>query len=186
MIKHGFVEKDIDPSQVREKVKELLAKENFTITSDDENNQLYEIHAKKSSRERIVLGKVRDVDVIIAGQKGKFEVQLHAGIWGRDIAVPIIEGVATLGIAAGAEIHSGHEFEKRLWEQIVKTIDPTLKICPYDGMLFKTQQDLDKHIQAHQQQAYQGNMMGMGMMGMGMMGMMGMGMMGMMGPGLWI
>ena len=57
---------------------------------------------------------------------------------------------------------------------------------PYDGMLFKTQQDLDKHIQAHQQQAYQGNMMGMGMMGMGMMGMMGMGMMGMMGPGLWI
>ncbi len=186
MIKHGFVEKDIDPSQVREKVKELLAKENFTITSDEENDKLYEIHAKKSSRERIVLGKVRDVDVVIAGQKGKFEVQLHAGIWGRDIAVPIIEGVATLGIAAGAEIHSGHEFEKRLWEQIVKTIDPTLQICPYDGMLFKTKEELDKHIQAHQQQAYQGNMMGMGMMGMGMMGMMGMGMMGMMGPGLWI
>ena len=187
MIKHGFVERDIDPSEVYDLVKELLAKESFKITSDDQSNSMYEIHAKKSNKERIVLGRVRDVDVVIAGGKGKFEVQLHAGIWGRDMAIPAIEGIATLGMATAAELHSGHEFEKRMWEQIVKKIDPTLKICEYDGMLFKTQQELDQHMKAHQQQmAGNGSMMGMGMMGMGMMGMMGMGMMGFGGPGLFI
>jgi hypothetical protein len=187
MIKHGFVERDIDPSEVYDLVKELLVKEDFKITSDDQSNSMYEIHAKKSNRERIVLGRVRDVDVVIAGNKGKFEVQLHAGIWGRDMAVPAIEGIATLGIATATELHSGHEFEKRMWEQIVKKIDPTLKICEYDGMLFKTQQELDQHMKAHQQQmAGNGSMMGMGMLGMGMMGMMGMGMMGFGGPGLFI
>ena len=39
------------------------------------------IHAKKSSRERIIFGRVRDVDTVVSGSKGKFEVQLHAGIW---------------------------------------------------------------------------------------------------------
>ena len=182
MIKHGFVEKDIDPSEVHSLVLDLLKKENFNITSDENNNNMWETHAKKSSKERIILGRVRDVDTIIAGQKGKFEVQLHAGIWGRDIAIPAIEGIATLGIATAAELHSGTEFEMRMWEQIVGKIDPTLKICKIDGLLFKTQKDLDDHMKTHQQNA------GMGMMGMGMMGMMGMGMlgMGMMGPGLWI
>lgn len=184
MMRHGFVEKDIDPSSVYENVKELLSKENFKITSDEVKESLWDIHAKKSNTERIVTGRVRDVDVVVAGSKGKFEVQLHAGIWGRDLAIPAIEGLATLGIAAAAELHSGHEFEKRLWEQIVKKIDPSLKICEYDGLLFNTQAELDQHIKAHQQQmASQGSMMGMGMLGMGMMGMMGM---GMMGGGLWI
>ncbi|WP_075057430.1 hypothetical protein [Thermogymnomonas acidicola] len=83
MYRHGFVEKDIDPSDVHEKVKEFLVNDGFNITSDEHHDQMWEIHAKKSGRERIVLGKVRDVDVVIAGSKGKFEVQLHAGIWGQ-------------------------------------------------------------------------------------------------------
>ncbi|MCL5988939.1 MAG: hypothetical protein M1166_01250 [Candidatus Thermoplasmatota archaeon] len=182
MIKHGFVEKDIEPSAVADHIKELLVNENFKITSDETRDALWEIHAKKSDRERIVLGKVRDVDVVIAGAQGKFEVQLHAGIWGRDMAIPAIEGVATFGIATAAELHSGHEFEMRIWEQIVKQIDPTLKICKLDGLLFKTDDDLNKHMQEHQAQN-SGSMMGMGMMGMMGMGMLGM---GMMMPGMWI
>ena len=57
-------------------------------------------------------------------------------------------------------------------------------MCRLDGMIFKTQEELDKHLQAIQQaqQQAQNSMMmygGLGMMGMGLMGM------GMMG-GLWI
>ena len=126
MIKHGFVEKDITPGEVHEHVLDLLKAEGFTITSDEAKDGLWDIHAKKSSGERIVMGRVRDVDILIAGAQGKFEVQLHAGIWGRDLAIPAIEGIATLGIAAAAELHSGHEFEKRLWKEIVGKIDPTL------------------------------------------------------------
>ncbi|MCL5874733.1 MAG: hypothetical protein M1161_05290 [Candidatus Thermoplasmatota archaeon] len=149
MMRHGFAERDIDPSAVYDNVKELLSKENFKITSDEVKDSLWEIHARKSNIERIVTGMVRDVDVVVAGRRGKFEVQLHAGIWGRDLAVPAIEGIATLGIAAAAELHSGHEFEKRLWEQIVKNIDPSLKICEYDGLLFNTQEELDQHFRAN-------------------------------------
>ena len=192
MIRHGFVEKDIAPEDVHAKAIELLKGEGFQVTSDDVKSGMWDVHAKKSGAERIVLGRVRDVDVLIAGTRGKFEVQLHAGIWGRDLVIPAVEGIASLGIATAAELHSGHEFEKRLWKEIVNKIDPTLKICDIDGMLFKTQAELDQHVKAHQQQmaAQQGSMLGpMAMMGgFGMMGMMGMGMFGggLGGPGLWI
>ncbi len=128
--------------------------------------------------ERIVLGKVRDVDAIVAGTKGKFEVQLNAGVWGRDLAVPAVEGVATLGIATAVDLHSAHEFEERIWDQTVHVIDPSLRICKLDGLLFKSDQELQNHIKVHeqQQQAAQSSMTN-SMLMMGMMG--GMGMFGM-------
>ena len=92
------------------------------------------------------------------------------------MAIPAIESVATFGIATAAELHSGHVFEIRIWEQIVNQIDPTLKICKLDGLLFKTDDDLNKHMQEHKGQN-SGSVMGMGMMGMMVMGMLGMGMM---------
>jgi hypothetical protein len=81
MRRHGFVEKDIDPADVYSHIKELLQSQEFKITSDEKRDGMWDMHAKKSSTERIIMGRVRDVDVIIAGTKGKFEVQLHAGIW---------------------------------------------------------------------------------------------------------
>ncbi len=183
MRRYGFVEKDIDPKDVYEHVKSLLQAEGFKITDEDIRPNYWDLHAKKSNVERIVLGKVRDVDVVIAGQKGKFEVQLHAGVWGRDLAVPAIEGIATIGAATMAELNSAHEFEERMWEQIVHKIDPSLKICPQYGLLFKTDEELQKHLEMHQQQQQQahaqmmnqmlmlGMLGGLGMFGMGMYGM---------------
>ena len=186
MRRHGFVEKDADPAQVYSNIKSSLQSEGFKVTSEETKPNYWDLHARKSSAEKILLGKVRDVDVLVAGNKGKFEVQLHAGLWGRDLLVPAIEGVATLGLATAGELHSGHEFEERMWEQIVHKIDPSLKICQLDGLLFKSDQELQNHVRMHaqQQQAAQSSMMNsMLMMGMfGGMGMMGMGMMG----GLWI
>lgn len=186
MRRHGFVERDTDPGQVFSNVKTLLQSEGFKITSEETKNNYWDLHAKKSGIERIALGKVRDVDVVIAGSKGKFEVQLHAGVWGRDLVVPAIEGVATLGLASAVELHSAHEFEEKMWEQVVHKIDPSLKICRMDGLLFKTDQELQNHekMLIQQQQATQSSMTNsMLMMGMmGGFGMMGMGMMG----GLWI
>ena len=186
MRRHGFVERDTDPVQVFSNVKTLLQSEGFKITSEETKNNYWVLHAKKSGIERIALGKVRDVDVVVAGSKGKFEVQLHAGVWGRDLVVPAIEGVATLGLASAVELHSAHEFEEKMWEQVVHKIDPSLKICRMDGLLFKTDQELQDHekMLIQQQQATQSSMTNsMLMMGMmGGFGMMGMGMMG----GLWI
>ena len=189
MKRYGFVERDVNPADVYEHIKSLLQGEGFKVTSEEKRENYWDLHARKSSTERIVLGKVRDVDAGVAGTTGKFEVQLHAGVWGRDLAVPAIEGIATLGLAPAAEFHSAHEFEERVWEQIVSKVDPSLKVCKLDGMLFKSQDELDKHVQLEQQQQQQAHnsmmnqMMMMSMMGG--MGMMGMGMLGM-GGGLWI
>lgn len=179
MYRHGFVEKEITPDGVFEEVKNFLEQDGFKLTYEESKDNLYELHAKKSSRERIAIGKVRDVDIVISGQQGKFEVQVHAGIWGRDLAVPVLEGALTLGIATAAEIHGGHEYELNLWKRIVKLIDPSLKVCDVDGLLFQNQADLDQHMKTLQQQSTASPYMGMGMMGMGMLGM------GMMG-GFWI
>jgi hypothetical protein len=188
MRRYGFVEKDVDPSQVYSNIKTLLQTEGFKITSEDvKNNNYWELHAKKSSLEKIVLGKVRDVDALVAGSRGKFEVQLHAGVWGRDLAVPAIEGIATIGAAPAVELHSAHEFEERMWEQIVHKIDPSLRICPLDGLLFKSEQEMQNHANMHAQQAQtaQNSMMN-SMLMMGMLGGVGMMGWGMMGSGMWI
>ena len=187
MRRHGFVERNVDPAQVYSNVKTMLQSEGFKISSDESKDNYWDLHAKKTGIERIALGKVRDVDVIVAGNKGKFEVQLHAGVWGRDLAIPAIEGVATLGVASAVELHSAHEFEERMWEQIVHKIDPSLKICQLDGLLFNSDQELQNHVKMHiqQQQASQSTMMN-SMLMMGMLGGVGMMGMGMMGGGLWI
>ncbi len=85
--------------------------------------------------------------------------------------MPAIEGVATLGLAAAADLNSAHEFEERMWEQIPYKIDPTLKICQLDGLLFNSDQELQSHIKMHvqQQQGYQSSMMN-SMLMMDMMG----------------
>ncbi len=186
MRKYGFVGKDTRPADAYEHIKSLLQSEGFKITSEEKRDNYLDLHARKSSAERIIIGRVRDVDALVAGSTGKFEVQLHAGVWGRDLAVPAIEGIATLGAAPAVELHSAHEFEERIWEQIVAKIDPSLKVCKLDGMLFKSQDELDKHLKTiqEQQQQAQNNMMNQTMM-LGMMGGMGMFGMGMMG-GLWI
>lgn len=184
MRRYGFVEKDVRPDDVYAHIKSLLQGEGFKVASEEKRENYLDLHARKSSAEKIVLGRVRDVDAVVAGTTGKFEVQIHAGVWGRDLMVPAIEGIATLGVAPAVEMHEAHQLEERLWEQIVNKIDPALKVCRLDGMVFKTQEDLNKHLLAIQQaqQQAQNNMMLYG--GLGMMGMMGMGMMGM--GGLWI
>lgn len=78
--------------------------------------------AKKTGLTKIVSGTIRDVDLIVAGDKGKFEVQLKTGAWGRDVLIPTIEGLAVFGImglaAAPAEAFFAHKFEEDLWKRI--------------------------------------------------------------------
>jgi hypothetical protein len=167
-------------------IKGLLQAEGFSLQSEDTRDNFWDMHARKSSMERIILGKVRDVDIVVAGTNGKFEVQLNTGVWGRDLAIPAIEGVATFGLSAAVDLHSAHRSEERMWEQIVHNIDPSLKICQLDGLLFKSDLELQNHVKMHeqQQQASQSSMMN-SMLMMGMLG--GIGMFGMgMGGGLWI
>lgn len=57
-------------------------------TSEGVRQNLWDLHSRKVSSEMIGTGRVRDVDVIVAGQKGNFEVQLNVGFWGRTSSSP--------------------------------------------------------------------------------------------------
>jgi hypothetical protein len=81
------------------------------------------LKAHKGSKGSIVVGNIRDVEVMISGTKDNYDLVLRTGAWGKDIIVPTaIWGVATAGLAtipvALAEIYRAHAFEKHFWDFI--------------------------------------------------------------------
>ena len=83
----------------------------------------WNLKAHKGSKGSIVVGNIRDVEIMISGTKGNYDLVLRTGAWGKDIIVPTaIWGVATAGLAtipvALAEIYRAHAFEKHFWDFI--------------------------------------------------------------------
>ena len=181
---YGFVEKDVAPSAVYAHLKQFLVENGFQIDTESARPNLWDLRASKRDAARIALGAVRDADVVVAGTQGKFEVQFKLGVWGKDLAVPAVEGIATLGIATALDLHEEHVLEDKMWRDLVHMIDPKLQICRRCGGIFRSPEDLKTHqdveAQRAQSQMGMGNPMMMGMFGMGMLGM------GMMGPMMWI
>jgi hypothetical protein len=146
----SFVGENIDPSDVYANVQALLQSRNFKIEDREVSESYWHLKARKSNMERMVTGSVREVELFVRGKRHDFEVQLHAGMWGRDLVVPAVEGFATLGTATIIELESAHQFEERLWEEIVHGIDESLRICKIDGLVFKSTEDLKRHVTAHE------------------------------------
>ena len=155
MLKHVFTQKEKGPAEVYYEIKALLETEGFKIVSEELTDNLWDLHARKSSLTRIVLGAVRDADVIITTVKNEekelVEVQLRIGVWGRDLAVPIIEGVATVGTATAAQHRSAHEYEENLWEKFVERLDPSLFVCHLDGIVLEDAEELESHTKMHRE-----------------------------------
>lgn len=173
MKRYGFVEKDVEPSDVFAHLKQFLITNGFQVDSEVSRPNLWDLRASKRSTERIVLGAVRDADVVVAGTRGKFEVQFKIGVWGKDLAVPTIEGIATLGLATAVDLHEEHLLEDKMWRSMVHLIDPALQICGFCGLIFNSTEDLKTHQKAELLQAQQvgtGNPLFVGGWGIGMIG----------------
>lgn len=153
MKRYGFLEKDVDPSDVYVHLRQLLTADGFHVDSESSQADLWDLRASKRGTARIVLGAVRDADVVVAGTRGKFEVQFNLGIWGKDLAVPAVEGVPTLGLATAVDLHEARMLENKIWKSIVHMIDPKLQICKLCGFIFKSAEDLEAHQQAASDQS---------------------------------
>jgi len=145
MKRYGFSGKEAEPSDLFSAVKKLLEDRGFIIEGETVREGFWDIRAARKDIDKIVAGRVRDADVVISGTKGKFEIQLKVGIWGRDLAVPVIEGVATIGASTAANLHEEHMTENEIWKEIVRLVDPSLFVCDRCGMIFKTREELEKH-----------------------------------------
>lgn len=149
MRKYAFTNANIDPEQAYSQSKKIIEGRGLKITSEEIQDRYWDLHARKSGIDRIVTGTVRDVNLILTGDRKNLGVQLHAGIWGRDYIVPAIEGVATLGLAAAAEVRAAHEFEENLWEDIVHVVEPEYLVCERDGTVFETEAAYEEHMKGH-------------------------------------
>jgi hypothetical protein len=112
---------NVDLDQLTNSIQGHLTGQGFQIIQSGTADNYRMLHARKGGWGRTLIGAVRDAEVDIAGTSQSFELTLRTGAWGRDIAIPAIEGFVILGgvggiggAAAGAIM--AYEFEKHFWQ----------------------------------------------------------------------
>src|SRR6476619_747525 len=115
---------DVDVSQLYDQIKKYLQDKKLDIIHEE---KYCDLKSYKVTRGSVIIGNVRDVEVMISGTEGNYDLILRTGAWGKDIIVPtVIAGVLTAGVAAipaaAASGYRAHAFEKHFWDHIKKTL----------------------------------------------------------------
>jgi hypothetical protein len=118
---------NVDVSRLYDEIKKYLQGIKLDIISEEKMDNFWDIKAHKGTKGSVVIGNVRDVEVMISGTQGSYDLILRTGAWGKDIVVPaVIAGVLTAGagavIAGGVSAYRAHAFEKNFWDFIKKTL----------------------------------------------------------------
>ena len=118
---------NVDVSQLYDQIKKYLQDKKLDIIHEEKEENYWDLKAHKGTRGSVIIGNVRDVEVMISGTKGNYELILRTGAWGKDIIVPtVIAGVLTAGVAAipaaAVSGYRAHAFEKHFWDLIKKTL----------------------------------------------------------------
>ena len=70
----------------------------------------------------MIIGNIREAEVMISGSQGHYDLILSTGAWGRNIIIPgAIASIATLGVGAavgGISALRAHTFEKNFWDYV--------------------------------------------------------------------
>jgi hypothetical protein len=115
--------KNVEIKQLFNLIKKHLQEIKLDIIHEETTENYWDLKAHKGSKGSIVVGNIRDVEVMISGTEESYDLVLRTGAWGKDIIVPTaVWGVATAGLAvvpvALAEIYRAHAFEKHFWDFI--------------------------------------------------------------------
>jgi hypothetical protein len=119
---------NVDVSRLYDQIKIYLKELKLDIIYEGKEEGTYwNLQAHKGSKGSLIIGNVRDIDVMISGKDNNYDLILRTGAWGRDIVVPAaIAGVLTLGVAAvpvaAVSAFRAHTFEKNFWDFIKKTL----------------------------------------------------------------
>lgn len=118
---------DVEISQLYDQIRNYLKDKKLDIISEEKEENFWDLKAHKGTKGSIIIGNVRDVEVMIYGTEGNYDLILRTGAWGKDIVVPaVIAGVLTAGVGAvvagGASAYRAHAFEKNFWNFIQKTV----------------------------------------------------------------
>jgi len=140
-----FRDKGVDPASVATRIKKFLTDNGFQIDREHSQPSLWDLRASKRGTLRVALGAVRDADVVVAGSPSRFEVQFRLGVWGKDLIVPVVEGIASLGVTAAVDVHEERRLEDAMWRDLVQLIDPKFQVCAVCGAILESPEDLRSH-----------------------------------------
>ena len=118
---------DVEVSRLYDLIRQYLKDQKLDIIHEESEENYWDLKAHKGGKGSVIIGNVRDIEVMISGKEGNYELILRTGAWGRDIIVPAaIAGVLTAGIAtipaAAISGYRAHAFEKNFWNFIQKTL----------------------------------------------------------------
>src|SRR5215212_7642156 len=108
---------DVEVSELYDQIKKYLKDQKLDIIHEEKEDNFWDLKAHKGTKGSVVIGNVRDVEVMISGTEHNYDLILRTGAWGRDIIVPTaIAGVLTAGLAvipaAAISGYRAHAFEK--------------------------------------------------------------------------
>src|SRR5215510_11255169 len=117
----------VDASQLYDQIKNYLKDLKLDIIHEGKEDNYWDLKAHKGTLSSVVIGNVRDVEVMISGTENNYDLVLRTGAWGKDIVVPaVIAGVLTAGagavVAGGVSAYRAHAFEKNFWDFIKQTL----------------------------------------------------------------
>jgi hypothetical protein len=118
---------DVEVSQLYDQIRQYLKDQKLDVIHEEKEDNYRALKAHKGTAGSVVIGNVRDVEVMISGTEGNYELILRTGAWGKDILVPAaIAGALTAGLAAipAAAVagYRAHAFERNFWNHIQKTL----------------------------------------------------------------
>jgi hypothetical protein len=103
-------------------IKKYLQNLNLEIIHEEKYENFWSIKAFKGGTGSMIIGNIREAEVMISGSKGNYDLILRTGAWGRNILIPgAIASIATLGVGAavgGISAYRALTFEKNFWEYV--------------------------------------------------------------------
>jgi hypothetical protein len=118
---------DVEVSKLYDQIRGYLKEQKLDIIHEEKLDNYWDVKAHKGTKGSVIIGNVRDVEVMISGTENDYDLILRTGAWGKDIIVPAaIAGVLTAGAGAvvvgAASAYRAHRFEKNFWDYIQKTL----------------------------------------------------------------
>ena len=78
----------VEVSQLYDQIRNYLKDQKLDIIHEEKEDNFWDLKAHKGTKGSVVIGNVRDVEVMISGSEGNHELILRTGAWGKDIIVP--------------------------------------------------------------------------------------------------
>jgi hypothetical protein len=133
-----FKGKNVDMGSLYRRLRRSLEDDDFKVTSDVVTENVYHLRAEKTGLKNIIIGSVRDIELVIAGDPSSFAVVFNVGAWGQNLSVTgsagyivatMVEGPALAwgGIAAAGSYVKAMAYERDFWQTILKEVEFQVK-----------------------------------------------------------